>query len=137
MKVVLQEDKTGCGLACVAMIGGKTYAEVKQAAASLGIRVKDKKLYSETQYVRRLLRRFGIETVPGEKPFVSWDALPHRALLSIKYHKENDRPMWHWVVFERNEGQAAVLDPAKYMLHHRRTDFGAMKPKWFIEIVEK
>ncbi|HEY1268931.1 MAG TPA: cysteine peptidase family C39 domain-containing protein [Candidatus Binatia bacterium] len=137
MKIVLQEDETGCGLACVAMIAGKTYPEVKQTAAQLGIRVKDKKLYSDTQYVRRLLRRFRIETSPAEKPFASWDALPDRALLSIKYHKENDRPMWHWVVFERNEGQAAVLDPAKYMLHHRRTDFGAMKPKWFVEIVEQ
>jgi ABC-type bacteriocin/lantibiotic exporter with double-glycine peptidase domain len=137
MKVVLQEDETGCGLACVAMIAGRTYAEARQTAAQLGIRVKDKKLFSDTQYIRRLLRRFGIQTSPAEKPFVSWDAVPEKALLSIKYHKENDRPMWHWVVFERNEGRPAVLDPAKYVLHHRRTDFDAMKPKWFVEIVEK
>ena len=136
MRIVLQEDETGCGLACVAMIAGKTYAEVKQTAASLGIRVKDKKLYSDTKYVRRLLRRFGIEFSNEEKPFVSWDALPDQALLSIKHHKENFRNVWHWVVFERREGRAAVLDPAKYVLHHRRTDFGAMKPKWFIEIFE-
>jgi ABC-type bacteriocin/lantibiotic exporter with double-glycine peptidase domain len=137
MKVVLQEDMTGCGLACVAMIAGKTYAEVKQAAAKLGIRPKDKKLYSDTKYVRRLLARFGVRAPEQEKPFASWEALPDTALLSIKYHKENDRPMWHWVVFERNEGEATVLDPAKYMLRHRRTDFGNMKPKWFIQIQEK
>lgn len=137
MKIVLQEDETGCGLACVAMIAGKTYAEVKQSAASLGIRVKDKKLYSDTKYVRRLLRRFGIQSSAEEKPFVSWEALPDKALLSIKYHQESFRNVWHWVVFERKEGQAAVLDPAKSVLHHRRTDFGAMRPKWFIEIVEK
>lgn len=137
MKVVLQEDETGCGLACVAMVAGKTYREVKQTAASLGISVKDKKLYSDTKYVRRLLRRFGIQSSDEERPFVSWEALPDRALLSIKYHKESFRNVWHWVVFERNEGNAAVLDPAKYMLHHRRTDFGAMKPKWFIEVLEQ
>jgi ABC-type bacteriocin/lantibiotic exporter with double-glycine peptidase domain len=136
VKIVLQDDETGCGLASVAMVTGKTYVEVKQAAAKLGIPVKDKKLYSDTKYVRRLLRRFGIQSSEEEKPFVSWDALPDKSLLTIKYHKENDRPMWHWVVFERAEGMPAVLDPAKYVLHHRRTDFGAMKPKWFIEILE-
>ncbi len=137
MKIVLQEDETGCGLACVAMLAGKTYAEVKQAAASLGIRVRDKNLYSDTHYVRRLLRRFGIQCSEEEKPFVSWEALPDKALLSIKYHKESFRNVWHWGLFERKQGQSAVLDPAKYVLHHRRTDFGAMKPKWFIEILKK
>jgi ABC-type bacteriocin/lantibiotic exporter with double-glycine peptidase domain len=134
MKVVVQEDETGCGFACVAMVAGKTYAEVKQTAGKLGIRVKDKKLYSDTKYVRRLLARFGVRAAEEETPFVVWEALPDTALLSIKHHKESFRDVWHWVVFERREGQAAVLDPAKYVLHHRRTDFGAMKPKWFIEI---
>src|ERR1051325_2276111 len=118
MKVVLQEDETGCGFACVAMIAGKTYAEVKQAAGKLGVSVKDKKLSSDTRYVRRLLARFGVRASEKEKPFVSWDALPNTALLSIKHHKEDFRDVWHWVVFERSEGQPAVLDPAKYVLHH-------------------
>jgi len=32
IKRILQEDATGCGLACVAMIAGKKYAEVKKLA---------------------------------------------------------------------------------------------------------
>ncbi|HTM08157.1 MAG TPA: cysteine peptidase family C39 domain-containing protein [Verrucomicrobiae bacterium] len=137
MKIISQEDETGCALACVAMVAGKTYAEVKQTAAQLGIKVKDKKLYSETKYVRRLLSRFGIQASDVEKPFVGWGALPDTALLSIKYHRENSRNVWHWVAFERKQEQSAVFDPAKYVLHHRRTDFGAMKPKWFIAILEQ
>jgi ABC-type bacteriocin/lantibiotic exporter with double-glycine peptidase domain len=132
--VVLQEEPTGCALACVAMLAKRSYSEVKDLANGLGIFVEDRRLYSETGYVRRLLKAYGIRVAEEETSFTSWQELPDQALLSIKYHIENGQPFWHWVVFVRQDGKPVVLDPATYLPNNRRADFDAMQPKWFIEV---
>ncbi len=134
MNVVRQEEMTGCGLACVAIVTSKSYAEVKAHANGIGIFADDVALYSGTAFVRQLLATYGVGLSNEEKPFSSWAALPRKALLAIKYHLERDLPMWHWVVYERDGDVSVVLDPAKHLPNNRRTDFDAMQPKWFIEI---
>jgi hypothetical protein len=69
-----------------------------------------------------------------EIPFESWDKLPNTALLSIKYHIENRSPNWHWTVFHRSGGKSVVLDPARYLVTNKRSDFYRIKPNWFIKI---
>jgi hypothetical protein len=134
MKPVIQLERTGCGIASVAALAGVSYSRAKSAADSLGIFADDRKLWSETDYVRKLLRQFGLRAGSTETPFHSWDALPDIALLSIKWHREKGRPFWHWVVFARENGRSRVLDPKKGLRRQIRTDFGRMKPKWFIPI---
>tara|TARA_Y100001949_G_scaffold175231_1_gene184549 strand:- start:660 stop:1118 length:459 start_codon:yes stop_codon:yes gene_type:complete len=134
VKPVVQEEKTGCGIASAANIVGKTYGEMKQIANGMGIYAEDESLWSDTRYVRTLLSRFGVTTSDGEIPFTTWQALPDLALLSIKHHRENGTDFWHWVVFSREEGVECVLDSASYLESNRRTDFDAMTPKWFIEV---
>jgi hypothetical protein len=131
MKPVIQQDRTGCGIASVAALAGRTYAAVKREAAQLGIAVSHARLWSDTRHVRRLLAHFRIP-VKGQEDFVSWSALPDCALLAIKWHREKDGPAWHWVVFVRDASGSYVLDPKKALRTNRRTDFGRMKPKWFI-----
>lgn len=133
-KPVVQEEVTGCGIASVANILGKTYAEMKAIANAMGIHAADTSLWSDTQYVRRLLSSAGVETSRDEIPFDSWEALPDLALLSIKHHQEDGKNFWHWVVFKRIDGQSLVLDSASYLPSNVRQDFEAMQPKWFIEI---
>ena len=41
MKPVVQEQRTGCGIAAVAALAGVSYAKAKAVAASLGISVHD------------------------------------------------------------------------------------------------
>ena len=38
MKAIVQEEETGCGLACVAMLAGESYQTVREAAAGNGTR---------------------------------------------------------------------------------------------------
>ena len=130
----MQEDATGCGLACVAMLAGEPYAAVRETAAGLGIRPDDPALWSDTAYVRRLLAHYGIAAVPGETPFTGWDTLPDRALLATRHHYEQGRPFWHWCVFAREPGGPEVLDPAPYLAHPRRTDLAAIEPAWFMAV---
>ena len=134
MKPVVQLERTGCGIASVAAVAGLSYPKAKAIANSLGIFAADERLWSKTAHVRKLLKHLGIKAGSREIPFRSWEALPDLALLSIKWHLEKGRPYWHWVVFVRDNGRSFVLDPKKTLQTNRRTDFGRMKPKWYIPL---
>jgi hypothetical protein len=134
MEPVIQEETTGCGIAASAALAGVSYAEAKRKANALGIYAADTSLWSETAHVRKLLREFGIFVSPKETPFESWEQLPDRALLAIKWRIEQGKPFWHWVLFVRENGKAKVLDSKKALKSNVRRDFGRIKPKWYIEV---
>jgi hypothetical protein len=134
MKPVIQQDSTGCGIAAVAAIAGVSYGHAKRVAASLGIVASDDGLWSETGLVRRLLARYGRRVSSSPQPFHSWEGLPDCALLAIKWHREEGRAFWHWVVFVRKQGRACVWDSKPGLKTPVRRDFGRMKPKWFLYI---
>ena len=134
MQVVIQEEETGCGIAAVANIVDKTYSQMKARANAMGIYADDKALWSDTDYVRKLLLDAGVEVSQCEIPFKSWETLPNTTLLAIKHHVENGVNYWHWVVFKRNDNQDVVLDSASYLPNNVRTDFESIQPKWFIEV---
>jgi len=136
VNVVIQEEKTGCGIASVANIVNLPYVDVKAKANSMGIFAEDKTLYSDTGYVRRLLTEYNVKTSTTELKFTSWNNLPDLALLSIKYHEEDGVLFWHWVVFNRTDGRPVVLDSAAYLNENKRLDFDVMEPKWYIEVIK-
>ena len=131
---MIQQEATGCGIASAAAIAGISYSKAKQVANNLGIYADDESLWSDTKSVRCLLRKLGIKATPGETAFKNWEALPDCALLAIKWHKEKGKPYWHWVVFVRENNNEFVLDSKKALKSNIRTDFGRIKPKWFIEV---
>ncbi len=135
MKPVVQEEKTGCAIASAAAIAGISYQEAKKIANELGIYANDSALWSETNYICKLLEKLGIKTENKEVPFTGWDALPGCALLSIKWHQVNGKPYWHWVVFVREGESSYVLDSKKSLKTNIRTDFGRMEPKWYIKVI--
>lgn len=134
MKPVVQLERTGCGIASVAALAGVGYREMQRVANRLGIFADDPRLWSETDYVRRLLEEFGIKRARTEVPFTSWEALPDLALLAVKWHRERGRPFWHWAVFWRGPYGPVVLDSKRELRNHARTDFSRMKAKWFIPV---
>ncbi len=134
MKPVVQQERTGCGIASVATVAGVSYRQTQRVANRLGIFADDQRLWSETGYVRRLLRQYRIHAAVTEARFVSWRTLPDLALLAIKWHKMRGRAFWHWVVFWRGPKGAVVLDPKRELCTNRRTDFGRMRPRWFMAI---
>ncbi|TDQ37290.1 hypothetical protein [Thiopseudomonas denitrificans] len=131
---VVQQEATGCGIAIVATILGKSYPEMKAIANASGIHAEDESLWSDTGYVRRLLTGAGVQVATETKPFESWDTLPDLALLPIKHHQRDGREFWHWTVFQRVRGEAFVLDPASYLPSNIRQDFAQMHPQWFITV---
>jgi len=134
MKPVVQEEKTGCAIASSAAIAGISYKEAKKVANRLGIYAEDSALWSETKYIRTLLNKLGVSAGRKQMSFLNWDSLPNCALLSTKWHLEKGKPYWHWVVFIRENERCYVLDSKKALKTNIRTDFGRMKPKWYIAI---
>ena len=88
MRPVVQEEQTGCAIASSAAIAGISYEEARKVANSLGISATDSALWSQTNHIRQLLSKLGIQTGNKEQPFTSWQLLPNCALLSIKWHIE-------------------------------------------------
>ncbi len=134
MNPIVQEDVTGCGIASVAALAGVTYQQAKAVATRLGIQATDSRLWSGTTFVRTLLKHYRLHALPQEQPFRSWNALPPLALLAIKWHRQRNHPLWHWVIFRRGADQDVVIDPKPSLKNNIRADFGRMKPKWFITI---
>lgn len=134
MEPVIQEEISGCGIAACAALAGISYEEAKTKANALGIFASDPTLWSETEHVRLLLRELGITVSQQETEFESWDDLPDKALMAIKWRLEKGQPFWHWVVFVRENGEAQVLDSKKALKSNVRRDFGRMKPRWYIAV---
>ena len=55
MKPVVQLKRTGCGIAAVAAMAGVSYRYAQRMASRLGIFATDRRVWSETVHVRRLL----------------------------------------------------------------------------------
>ena len=137
MKPVPQQEKTGCAIACAATLAGITYGKAKIEAKQLGITAEDERLWSDTKHMRTLLVHLGIQVGSKQQPFTSWESLPAQALLAIKWHRLKGTPFWHWTVFIRDNTGMAVLDPKRELKNNYRTDFGRIKPKWFLEVIKR
>ena len=134
MKPVLQQERTGCAIASSAALAGISYAKAKLIANGLGVYAEDSELWSETNCIRKILGKLNIKASKSEIPFKSWEELPERALLAIKWHMEKGKAYWHWVVYVRENNNEYVLDSSKRIKNNKRTDFGRIKPKWYIEV---
>ncbi|HIO92445.1 MAG TPA: hypothetical protein EYG68_06310 [Leucothrix mucor] len=133
MKVVIQEEATGCAIACSAAIAGLSYKEAKQTANSLGIFAVDSLLWSNTKSIRNLLVALGFHT--GKKiDFTNWDSLADCSLLASKWHLEDGKPYWHWVVFMREEKRSYVLDSNASLAENLIIDLERVDAKWFIPV---
>ena len=134
MKPVLQQENTGCAIASSAALAGISYKKAKSIANSLGVYAEDSTLWSETNYIRKILKKLNVKISKTETPFKSWEVLPECALLAIKWHMEKGKPYWHWVVYVRENNNEYVLDSSKRIKNNKRTDFGRIKPKWYIKV---
>lgn len=134
MKPIIQEESTGCAIASTALLAGVSYKKAKEVANGLGIYADDTALWSETNYIRKLLLHFKIESDKKETPFTNWSSLPDYALLSIKWRIEKEKPFWHWVVFVRENNEQFIYDSSTRLKTNIRKDFGRIKPKWFIGV---
>jgi hypothetical protein len=112
LSLIRQEDRLGCGHACLAMIAGVSYVEARAAVKSRVRRSGNATSYAD---LRHALDSYEIAyEMNGRRAFAfsAWEALPDCAIVAVECQPPT-RAYWHWIVFERVDGAAFVLDPAR------------------------
>jgi len=133
MRRIRQRDSTGCGLACIAMVAGINYEDVRAIAVSKLGWDETGDFYTGTRDLRDLAGYFGIAVGKRRRSFKSFNALPDTAILANNYKEQTDT--WHWVVFHRIEGKPVIYDPNQSIKNDKRRDFGRIKAKWFLPVL--
>jgi len=130
MKLVRQKHRTGCGLACVAMIAGISYKETFSFARhAFNWQKTESNFRTDSNDLRTLLSVLKIKTEKG-RSVRKISSLSDKAIVAINYNE--DRETWHWVVFLREKEKEYFLDPrTKKIL---RTDFTRMRLRSFIPV---
>ena len=126
--LVKQEDKTGCGLACIAMLAGKRYATIRARAMTIREDLcegfgKRRNFKTRPSDLKKLAKEFELclgrkVQFPDPKPmnienftrFMNDLELGCDAVLAINPNpRKNGEWHWHWVVWDCERGR--VLDP--------------------------
>ena len=111
MRLVKQKHNYGCGLACVAMLTGRSYDKIINLYC--GIYHKSGYYGTSTHELHYLLLLLGYNSA---RRLISLRSSSHRdlevdAILKVPFEATVDRP-WHWVVWDAARGR--ILDPYKY-----------------------
>lgn len=130
MKRIRQEHRTGCGIACVAMLSGAAYAEVMSVAAKVfNWSESQRTFYTSSTQLQSLLFKMNISALKG-RSIRKWSSMPDTAIIGINHNEKNDT--WHWAIFCREADREYVLDPQSK--REVRTDFGRMRLRSCIPI---
>ena len=123
LKRIEQGDDSGCGIACVAMVTGKTYPQAKRFFVEHVFLPTDRKPLTRHYQLRRALQKLRITT--EKRLFRSWRSIEDLSIVPINRRQDSG---WHWVVYVPNGGRPYILDPAPGK-GRRRYDFRGMKAR--------
>jgi len=123
MRRVGQEDDAGCGIACVAMVTGKTYPHAKKFFLERVFLPTDRKPHTRHYQLRCALQKLRIAT--EKRAFRKWRSIESLSIVPINRRQDGG---WHWVVLVPNGGRPYILDPAPGK-GRRRHDFRGMKAR--------
>jgi ABC-type bacteriocin/lantibiotic exporter with double-glycine peptidase domain len=136
--LVIQEDVTGCGLACIAMLSHKTYDDIKDCILSKGIIKSKKNFMTNNSQIIRIGKEFGV-TLEKRKKFQRWNDIPSTSLVSINFRHIKSKSEWHWIVFVKENGEKPYfLDPLenKKQKKSKRFDFKGKKSGYYLLLVK-
>lgn len=132
MKRIIQEDSTGCGLACVAMIANLTYSEIKKEAIENSIVQSGRSFYTTSNDLIRLLSALNIQAKKG-RIVRKWESIKSLSIVAINFREKSNT--WHWVVYVPDTKIGYVLDPNKKIKTEKRIDLSRMVLRSYIPIV--
>ena len=101
MRRVPQKHESDCGVACVAMLAGVSYAIARSAIFG-----KFQPTYTSAHDLRKAMKKFGINVALRAQRFPRRDPGPTvNALVKSNVRKDS----WHWVVWDANH--SVFVDP--------------------------
>ena len=128
---VIQQDATGCGLACVAMVAGVTYSDVRCIAVEhLGFDPTGP-FYTYLDDLRYMLDWFGYG-LRRWTLFKTYGPISPLSVLEI----ERTGPHNHWVLLVKCALDMFVLDPSPGVKSTRRRDWYRLRPVSYANIIK-
>ena len=118
-----QCDEEGCGIACVAMVTGKTYLQAKKFFLERVFLPTERKPHTRHYQLRRALQRLRIVT--EKRAFRNWRLIESLSIVPINRREDGG---WHWIIFVPNGVRPYILDPM-IGKGRRRYDFRGMKAR--------
>ena len=110
MRRIAQRDfeAGACGIACAAMISGRTYDEAHAIALKLGLRANAGTYFTCHKDLVALLNRLGKSCI--RKRFNSIRKVTTPAI--VKVNPKKSGKYWHWIVVTgSSKGEIVILDP--------------------------
>lgn len=138
-KLIPQQDRFDDLLACVAMLSGKSLADVRKQAEHFGL-PKTGPYWVGIDMTAKLLMNLGGLVATGYKEFTSFAALPDVAILLIDYDEATEigrHVIWHHIRGTKDQQSFSyVIDPALHIAASQQmsTEFGHLKPAWYVEV---
>ena len=128
--LVGQDDETGCGVACIAMLVGQDYEKVK---AALFDSQRKRVFYTTYKDLRRGLERYGLSLEDGRaRRFKSFAEIDGTAIVAVD-QTPPVKSRWHWVVFVHDGRRRYVLDPSWDGVV--RTNLRALRGRTFLQVI--
>jgi ABC-type bacteriocin/lantibiotic exporter with double-glycine peptidase domain len=129
IRLVKQRRTVDCGVACVAMVSGYSYATAKAAIAEDD---DSRSLRTDNANLRGALARLGVKVGSRAIPRSTFAGLNRRSIVAINYDRK--RNTWHWVVFEPDPKGGFVLDPRPTVKRNKRRDLHNLKIEWYLPL---
>ena len=129
MITVHQKNSSGCGIACIAMMLGKSYSQTKSKLMHVDNCITRNRFRINEEELENALNHFKIKLHNPTKTR-SWQRVTQTSIVQI--NKIGDR--WHWVVFDSKQGK--VRDPQSD--GEFRCDFSRMRISafWPVKVKE-
>jgi len=108
---VMQQDAQGCGVACLAMLSGAPYADVRRLFIERGLdkpRGRSKPFASNFRELMGVAASLGLSG--SMRRWAGWGAVQGLGIVKVP---SGAPPNWHWMVVERTRVHGLVAqDPA-------------------------
>ena len=114
VKKVMQRDRFGCGIACAAMVAGKSYSEAKRVFTTCGLGEKNRPFATNFSELRHCLEHLGVRS--ELRRWSSWDAIDCIGIVAVGSSLDSSTRNWHWVVAERHAAFGIVLHDPDFAL---------------------
>lgn len=108
IKLVKQEDCTGCGIACLAMVTNRTYEETKiNIFETLKWSDRKRVFYTKAKDLYNYLMRnnYDVEL----KKSKNWDEIQGLSIVGVN----RESGYFHWIVVVKNDEFFYIVDPDK------------------------
>lgn len=121
---VMQEDRNGCGVACLAMVAGISYADARLTFLSYGFGSEHRRngkqpFLSNFTELMLVSAEHGIDS--KMKRWRGWDQFEGLGIIKVGGAPGGRKNQWHWVVAEKHEQFDVVIhDPDFHLPSFRR-----------------